>query len=63
MLQKIIDFHLRQRWVVLLGVSLIVLVGVSVMLRIPVDAFPDLTNTQVVVVTEFCSVVSASLER
>lgn len=63
MLQKIIDFHLRQRWVVLLGVSLIVIVGVSVMLRIPVDAFPDLTNNQVVVVTECPSMAPSEVEQ
>ncbi len=63
MLQRIIDFHLRQRWVVLLGVLLIVVAGVAVMLRIPVDAFPDLTNNQVVVVTECPSMAPSEVEQ
>ena len=37
MLQRLIDFHLKQRWVVLVGVALIIVVGVAVMLRITVE--------------------------
>jgi cobalt-zinc-cadmium resistance protein CzcA len=63
MLQRLIDFHLKQRWVVLVGVTLIIVVGVAVMLRIPVDAFPDLTNNQVVIVTECPSMAPSEVEQ
>ena len=63
MLQRIIDFHLRNRWLVLLGVLLIAVFGIWVMLNIPVDAFPDLTNNQVVVVTECPAMAPSEVEQ
>lgn len=63
MLQRIIDFHLRNRWMVLLGVLLVAAFGVWVMLNIPVDAFPDLTNNQVVVVTECPAMAPGEVEQ
>jgi cobalt-zinc-cadmium resistance protein CzcA len=63
MLQRIIDFHLRNRWLVLLGVLLVAAFGVWVMVNIPVDAFPDLTNNQVVVVTECPAMAPSEVEQ
>ncbi|MGQ9862846.1 MAG: efflux RND transporter permease subunit, partial [Thiobacillaceae bacterium] len=63
MLQRIIDFHLRNRWLVLVGVLLVAAFGVWVMLNIPVDAFPDLTNNQVVVVTECPAMAPTEVEQ
>ena len=63
MLQRLIDFHLQQRWVVLLGVFIIVVVGIATMLSLPVDAFPDLTNNQVVIVTECPSMAPSEVEQ
>ncbi len=51
MINRIIDFSLHNRFVVLLAVVLIVAGGIYSMLRIPVDAVPDLTNVQVQVLT------------
>jgi len=51
-MHRLIDFHLRHRWFVLVGLVGLIISGLLAMLRIPVDAFPDLTNNQVVVVTE-----------
>lgn len=63
MFQRIIDFHLRNRWLVLFGVLLIAAFGGWVMLNIPVDAFPDLTNNQVVVVTECPAMAPTEVEQ
>ncbi len=63
MLQRFIDFHLRNRWLVLLGVLLVAAFGVWVMVNIPVDAFPDLTNNQVVVVTECPAMAPTEVEQ
>ena len=52
MLNRILQFHLEHRWLVLIGLAGIVVAGVWAMLHIPIDAFPDLTNNQVTVVTE-----------
>ena len=59
---NVIDFHLQQR-VVLLGVIVIVVVGITTMLSLPVDAFPDLTNNQVVIVTECPSMAPTEVEQ
>jgi heavy metal efflux system protein len=63
MLRRIIDFHLEHRWFVLIGVFAIVAAGVWSMLRIPIDAFPDLTNNQVVVITECPGMAPAEVEQ
>ena len=52
MLKAIINFHIDHPWVVLFGLLVLIAAGVNAMLGIPVDAFPDLTNNQVVVVTD-----------
>src|SRR5256714_7994970 len=52
MLNHIIDFTLKNRGFILIGALVIVGVGGYALYTIPVDAFPDLTNNQVVVVTE-----------
>ena len=52
MLSRLIDFHLRHRLFVLVGLVGLIGFGVYTMLNIPVDAFPDLTNNQVVIITE-----------
>ncbi|MEP1643457.1 efflux RND transporter permease subunit, partial [Rhodopirellula bahusiensis] len=51
MINRIIDISLNNRIVVLLGVVLLVVAGIYSMLRLPVDAVPDLTNVQVQVLT------------
>ncbi|HBY63021.1 MAG TPA: CusA/CzcA family heavy metal efflux RND transporter, partial [Solibacterales bacterium] len=63
MLTWIIDFHLRHRWLVLVGLAGLLAAGLYTMLRIPVDAFPDLTNNQVVVVTECPSMAPTEVEQ
>lgn len=52
MLQALIDFHLRHRALVLFGLAGVIGWGVYTMLRLPIEAFPDMTNNQVVVITE-----------
>src|SRR5512140_3228838 len=63
MLNRIIDFHLEHRWFVLIGALSIVAAGVVAMLQIPVDAFPDLTNNQVVISTECPGMAPAEVEQ
>src|SRR5579864_7838875 len=49
MLRRIVDFSLDNRWIVLSAAVGIIAFGVYTMWNIPIEAFPDLTNTQVVV--------------
>ncbi len=63
MLGRIIDFHLEHRWFVLIGVVAIVIAGAWAILQIPIDAFPDLTNNQVVVITECPAMAPVEVEQ
>jgi heavy metal efflux system protein len=49
MLRRIVDLSLDNRWIVLSITAGLIALGVYTMWNIPIEAFPDLTNTQVVV--------------
>src|SRR5690349_5134786 len=53
MLKGIIDFSLRNKFIVLLGSLALVLVGVYSVKNIPLDALPDQSDVQVIVYTEW----------
>jgi cobalt-zinc-cadmium resistance protein CzcA len=52
MIARLIDICLDNRWLVLALLLIFMLGAVWTALQIPIDAFPDLTNNQVVVITE-----------
>ncbi len=47
-----LDFFLNNRWLVLIGLLALIVGGVYTMLHLNIEAYPDLTNVQVVVTTE-----------
>jgi Cu(I)/Ag(I) efflux system membrane protein CusA/SilA len=53
MLTRIIDFSLRNKFIVLLGAIVLVLAGVYAVRDIPLDAIPDLSDVQVIIYTEW----------
>jgi copper/silver efflux system protein len=53
MLQRIIDFSLKNKFLVLLATLALVLGGVYSVRHIPLDAIPDLSDTQVIIYTEW----------
>lgn len=53
MLKGIIDFSLRNKFIVLLATLALVLGGVFALRNIPLDAIPDLSDTQVIIYTEW----------
>src|SRR5947207_1320364 len=63
MLNRIIDVTLRNRWVVLAATLALLGAGGYALYTIPVEAFPDLTNNQVVVVTEAPSLPPTEVEQ
>jgi len=63
MLNRIIDLTLKYRWLVLGGVAALLAAGGYALYTIPVEAFPDLTNNQVVVVTEAPSMPPTEVEQ
>lgn len=53
MLQRIIDFSLKNKFVVLVGTLALVLAGVYAVRHVPLDAVPDLSDTQVIIYTDW----------
>ena len=49
---KILDFFLDNRWLAVAALMVLIIGGVTVMLQLPIEAFPDLTNNQVVVTVQ-----------
>src|SRR5712692_1156229 len=53
MLNRIIEWSLRNVFLVLLGTTFIVGAGIYAMIKTPLDAIPDLSDVQVIIYTEF----------
>jgi Cu(I)/Ag(I) efflux system membrane protein CusA/SilA len=53
MLKGIIDFSLKNKFIVLLATAALVLGGVYAVKNIPLDAIPDLSDVQVIIYTEY----------
>ena len=51
MLQRIIDFSLKNKFIVVLATVALVLGGIYAVRNIPLDAIPDLSDTQVIIYT------------
>ena len=51
MLQRIIDFSLKNKFIVMLATVALVLGGIYAVRNIPLDAIPDLSDTQVIIYT------------
>ncbi len=63
MLNRIIDLTLQYRWLAFLGILALLAGGGYALYTIPVEAFPDLTNNQVVVVTDAPSLPPTEVEQ
>ena len=53
MIERIIEFSVRRKWLVLAAVAAMCLWGVDSLRRTPLDALPDLSDPQVIVYTEW----------
>ncbi|MGA2174839.1 MAG: efflux RND transporter permease subunit [Verrucomicrobiota bacterium] len=53
MLRGVIDFSLKNKFIVLLGTVTLVLGGIYAVRNIPLDAIPDLSDVQVIIYTEW----------
>jgi cobalt-zinc-cadmium resistance protein CzcA len=61
--ERLVAASLRQRLVVLIGVLLVVAFGFRAMLRLPIDAVPDVTNVQVQILTDAPGLSPLEIER
>ncbi len=53
MIEKIIELSIKNKFLVILGTVFIILGGLYAMLKIPLDAIPDLSDVQVIIFTEY----------
>ena len=53
MIEKIIELSIKNKFLVILGTVFIILAGIYAMLKIPLDAIPDLSDVQVIIFTEY----------
>jgi Cu(I)/Ag(I) efflux system membrane protein CusA/SilA len=49
MLRSVIDFSLRNKFIILLATIALTLAGIFALRNIPLDAIPDLSDTQVII--------------
>ena len=63
MLDRILEFSLRQRALVMLATFILVAVGVWSALRLPLDAVPDITNPQVQINTAISALAPEEIEK
>jgi cobalt-zinc-cadmium resistance protein CzcA len=63
MIDKVIEASLRRRALVLVGVAILIAFGVWSFLRLPIDAFPDVTNIQVEVLSNAPGLAPFEVEK
>ncbi|MEN9635066.1 MAG: hypothetical protein RL077_3470 [Verrucomicrobiota bacterium] len=63
MLDRLLEFSLRQRVFVLLAMLALIGVGISAALRLPLDAVPDITNPQVQINTAVSALAPEEIEK
>jgi len=63
MFSKVIHFSIRNKVYVLIGSLLLLLAGIYNLTILPIDAVPDITNNQIVVITTSPSLAAADVER
>ncbi len=63
MLKALIEFCLANRFIVIAATLLVAVAGVRSALKLPVDAVPDMTNTQVTVITNAGALCPVEVEQ
>jgi len=53
MIERIIEWSVKNRLLVILGTVVLIAAGILAMVNIPLDAIPDLSDVQVIIFTEF----------
>ena len=53
MIAKVIEWSIKNKFMILLATAFVVFGGVLAMLNTPLDAIPDLSDVQVIIFTEY----------
>ena len=62
-IRNIISFSLKNRFFTFFWVGVLMIVGVFSYVNLPLEAFPDVTNTQIIIVTEWNGRSAEEVER
>ena len=63
LLDRLVATSLRNRLLAVIGLLLLVALGIRAMLRLPIDAVPDVTNVQVQILTDSPALGPLEIER
>src|SRR5579862_6709966 len=63
MIDRLVHFALRQRLLILFGAGILVVWGVYSFLQLPIEAYPDVMNTQVQVITQWPGHAAEEVEQ
>src|SRR5690606_35461411 len=62
-IKKIIGFSLKNKFFTFFFVTVLTLIGIASYIKIPIEAFPDVTNTQITIVSEWNGRSAEEVER
>jgi cobalt-zinc-cadmium resistance protein CzcA len=62
-IHRLVDFALRQRLVILVAAVLVTAIGVHAVTQVPIEAYPDVGDTQVLVITQWPGHAAEEVER
>ena len=62
-IRNIIAFSLKNKFFTFFWVAIIIIAGVFSFVKIPIEAFPDVTNTQIIIVTQWNGRSAEEVER
>jgi cobalt-zinc-cadmium resistance protein CzcA len=60
---RLVNWLLHNRLVVLLTTGILAVAGVVAWMRLPIDAFPDVTNTQVMILSKAAGLAAVDVEQ
>src|SRR5262245_48543849 len=63
MLEHVLQFSIRNRWLILILTALVAGLGIYSLGRLPIDAVPDITNNQVQINAEAPSLSPVEVEK
>ena len=62
-LQKIIGFSLKKKYFILFLASLLIISGIITFMDMPIEAFPDVTNTEIDIITQWTGRSAEEVEK
>jgi len=63
LVKSILSFSLKNRGAVILATILMVVAGIYAYIKTPIEAFPDTTNTQIIIITQWPGRSAQEVER